>query len=82
MVQIGQTQAEEKSEYLRKESTLFNTHTKELIEGYTDPSYKNEAGVGYSDFVDKMVLRFKNEKELSLYFDAVDHLAQVIILKG
>ena len=29
-----------------------------------------------------MVLRFKNEKEIGLYFDAVDHLAQVIILKG
>jgi hypothetical protein len=29
-----------------------------------------------------MVLRFKNQKELSLYFDTVDHLAEVIILKG
>jgi hypothetical protein len=28
------------------------------------------------------VLRFKNEKEISLYFDIVDQLAQVIILKG
>ena len=29
-----------------------------------------------------MVLRFKNEKELSLYFDSVDQLSQIIILKG
>ena len=36
MVQIGQTQGEEKQNYLTKESTLFNTHTKEFIEGYAD----------------------------------------------
>ena len=82
MVQIGQTQGEEKLKYLTKESTLFNTHTKEFVEGYADENSKNELGIGLSDFSDKMVLRFKNEKELSLYFDAVDHLAQVIILKG
>lgn len=29
-----------------------------------------------------MVLRFKNQKEISLYFDVVDHLAEVVILKG
>jgi hypothetical protein len=29
-----------------------------------------------------MVLRFKNEHEISLYFDIVDELSQLIILKG
>ena len=34
--------------FLNKESTLYNTHTKELIEGYL--TSKNEAGVSYADF--------------------------------
>ena len=43
------------------------------MEGYVnDPTRKNEAGVSMTDFVDKMVLRFQNENELSLYFDCVD----------
>lgn len=55
------------------QSTLFNTHTQELMEGYiNDPTRKNEAGISMTDFVDKMVLRFQNENELSLYFDCVD----------
>ena len=61
---------------------MYNTHTKELIEGYLNPLKKNDANVGIPDFQDKMVLRFKNEHELSLYFEAVDQLSKVIILKG
>lgn len=45
--------------FLKKESTLFNTHTRELVEGYLQ--HKNEAGVGICDFEDQMVLRFKND---------------------
>lgn len=70
------------NDFLNKESTKFNMHTKTLIEGYLDPNQKNEAGIGIEDFNDKMVLRFKNEHELSLYFDAVDQLSNVVILKG
>ena len=70
--QLGQTQACDNNEYLRKVSTLFNTHTEELIEGYSNPDHKNEAGLGIEDFVNQMVLRFKNEHEQSLYFEAVD----------
>lgn len=68
--------------YLAKEQTMFNTHTKELIEGYLNPANKNDAGVGIKDFADKMVLRFMNEHELSLYFETVDQLSKVVILKG
>lgn len=31
---------------------------------------------------DKMVLRFANEQEISLYFDIVDQLSKIVILKG
>ena len=56
--------------FLSKESTLFNTHTRELVEGYLRNT--NEAGIGLCDFEDQMVLRFKNDSEIGLYFDAVD----------
>lgn len=59
--------------FLKKESTLFNTHTQELVEGYL--KHRNEAGVGISDCEDQMVLRFKNEHEVGLYFDTVDQLS-------
>lgn len=39
--------------------------TKELIQ-------KNKAGIGIDDFEDKMVLRFQNQNEISLYFEIVD----------
>ena len=54
---------------------MFNTHTQELIEGYADENEKNDEGLGIGDFVENMVLRFKNEHEISLYFDAVDQLS-------
>ena len=76
-------QDSENNQFLNKESTKFNTHTKELMEGYIlNPGAKNDAGIGLTDFADKMVLRFKNEHELGLYFDAVDQLSNVVILKG
>ena len=80
VLQLGQTQAGGNMRFLRKESTLFNTHTRELVEGYL--SHTNEAGVSLCDFEDQMVLRFKNDQEIGLYFDTVDQLSQVIILKG
>lgn len=61
---------------------MFNTHTKDLIEGYTDENYKDENSIGITDFFDQMVLRFKNQQELALYFDSVDQLSEIIILKG
>lgn len=82
LTQVGQTQNDDNSKYLRRQSTLFNTHTRELIEGYTDENFKDENSIGITDFTDQMVLRFKNEKELSLYFESVDQLSQIIILKG
>ena len=82
LTQVGQTQNEDNSKYLRRQSTLFNTHTKDLIEGYTDENYKDENCIGITDFFDQMVLRFKNQQELALYFDSVDQLSQIIILKG
>ena len=70
------------SQFLKFQGTYFNSHTEELVEGYTDPAVINSEGYGINDFFDKMVLRFKNEHELSLYFEAVDHLCKVIVLKG
>lgn len=57
---------------MAQEQTLYNTHTKELLEGYLNPGQTNESGHGINDFKDKMVLRFKNEHEISLYFEIVD----------
>ena len=42
LTQVGQTQNDDNSKYLRRQSTLFNTHTKELIEGYADENYNDE----------------------------------------
>jgi hypothetical protein len=53
-----------------------------LIEGYLDPSKKNDANLGIADFSEKMVLRFKNEHEVSMYFEVVDQLTKVMVLKG
>ena len=67
---------------MAQEQTLYNTHTKELLEGYLDPAQTNSSGHGIDDFMDKMVLRFKNEHEISLYFEIVDQLSRVLTLKG
>jgi hypothetical protein len=52
LTQVGQTQNDDNSKYLRRQSTLFNTHTRELIEGYTDKNFKDENSIGITDFTD------------------------------
>lgn len=49
------------NKFLLEEGTYFNAPTDDIIEGYT----KNDHEL-------KMVLRFMNEQEMSLYFDIVD----------
>mmetsp|Transcript_7944 Transcript_7944/g.12291 ORF Transcript_7944/g.12291 Transcript_7944/m.12291 type:complete len:145 (+) Transcript_7944:705-1139(+) len=80
--QIGQTSIDVNSIFLKNHGTYFNTHTEELVEGFTNPDLVNDEGFGIKDFFDKMVLRFKNEHEVSLYFDAIDQLCKIIVLKG
>lgn len=59
--QLGHNQAADSSSpFLKKESTFFNTHTRELVEGYLNPDNKNDEGFGIDDFANKMVLRFLN----------------------
>lgn len=73
LLQENFTQVELDSAFLQKQGTLYNTHTQSLIEGYLDEA---------KALKEKMVLHFTNEHELALYFDIVDHLCQVVILKG
>lgn len=80
--QFKQTLFSQPNAFLAGEGTLFNTHTRTLLEGYTDPKSSNQAGIGIKDFEDKMVLRFANEHEISLYFDIVEQLTQLMSLKG
>ena len=47
----------------------------ELIEGYKNEELRNTGGFGIADFEENMVLRFKNEHEISLYFDIVDQIS-------
>lgn len=53
-----------------------------MVEKYKDFKQTNEDGIGIDDFVNKIVLRFRSEHEISLYFEIVDQLTQIVVLKG
>jgi hypothetical protein len=52
---------QEDNKFLMSQGTYFNAPTDDIIEGYK----KDDEEI-------KMVLRFMNEHEMSLYFDIVD----------
>lgn len=80
--QLADSYLGKENKFLAEDSRVFISHTSDLIEGYKNPETKNRGGFGLNDFNKKMVLRFKNEHETSLYFSAVDQLTEIIILKG
>lgn len=73
---------EKQTDQIDKREAYININTGELVEKYRDPKYTNKDGVGINEFMDNIVLRFKSEHEISLYFEIIDQLTQIIILKG
>ena len=73
---------EKQTDQIDKREAYININTGELVEKYRDPKYTNRDGVGIDQFMDQIVLRFKSEHEISLYFDIIDQLTSIVVLKG
>lgn len=79
---VIQEMREKQTDQIDKRAAYININTGEMVEKYKDSRQTNEDGVGIDDFVNKIVLRFKSEHEISLYFEIIDQLTQIVVLKG